>query len=209
MVPWHQWQAAMNSAKPFFTPRADTVAWYVAVPVLTNRVLSLEVCTVLAMLLPLSGGFVLLVQFMMGGHVTPEHLAVALRAGGYITGGGLLAYLLTGGVILKNRYLAFYELTDSHIRNDIMRADEPFSFSAFRRTRPWAASPPREPGRTVSRTLPLRDVRTINLVPSLNLIKISTRDGGGFMKVYCATPAMFHTVSEHLSGISGVHAQGV
>lgn len=194
----------MSRTTPQFTPREEATKWYVSVPILTNPVLSVEVLTVIAALLPITACFILLVQFMMGGGITPAQIGVAFRVGGTVSGGLLLAFSLIGGVILQNRYLSYYKMTDTQITNDIMRSSEPFSLRRWFRTKPLAVLPPAEAGKTVSKTLALHDIQKIKSIPSVNLITISAKNSGGLMKVYCADRVMFEKVKLHVLKASGV-----
>lgn len=194
----------MSRTEHLFSPRSNSTKWYVAVPVLTNPVLAMEILPVIVLILPLAACFILLVQFIMGGSVTPGHIAVAFRIGSYVSGGLLLSYVFIGGVILENRYLSFYEMTDTLITNDIMRCNEPFSLRRFFCATPWEVSPPKVTGKTSRKTLCLQEIQTVKTVPSVNLIMVSAKNSGGFMKIYCTDASMFAKVKQQLTRISGV-----
>jgi len=170
---------------------SDTTRWYVAIPILTNSVLLFDFIKAAVALFPAAACFVLLVQFVSGGHVEPAHVEVALRTGAYVSASLFAAFCVVGLIVLRNRYAAFYEIRDNVLVSEVMRCTAPTGLSDLFRTRPWAIEAPDAVQRSRRRSIRLDRLQSIRRIPRMRLFLLSEQGGRSFMKVYCPDEVVF------------------
>lgn len=165
--------------------------WYVAIPILTNSVLLFDFIKAALALFPAGACFVLLVQFVSGGHVEFAHVEVALRTGAYVSACVFAAFCVVGLIVLRNRYAAYYEIRDNVLVSEVMRCTAPTGPSDLLRTRPWAIAAPGVVQRSRRQSIRIDRLKAIRRMPRLRLFLLSEQGGQAFMKVYCPDEVVF------------------
>ncbi len=171
--------------------KGDILRWYVGVPICTNPLILLDLCTVSALL----WAFVVLaaasLQFFFAGALTVVQIIGAVHFALYLV---LLIwgiFFVVSLIFLQNRYAALYRIDKEGVYCENMRKGS-ISLGESFHWKPFTVQPIIDPKKSTTKHFSWNDLKSARPLKEMRVILLKSERGAA-MRVYCPDESVFES----------------